>query len=418
MLGMSIPAAQKGDATEIEVCVKTSRVKCNRPNFGLSRAAVLACVAGAILVGCEKPAETTGVPETPRARVAPPEKKYHGPAKSGPTPVMDALKATFAKVAKGQPMDLLYLKPLAVGLEFDGSATPEAKATVSEWLLARKAALDEFAALADQKLEEVPEIDTGGWDGHLKHPKGQVQNTSQLMLADAARLADAKDYAGAVARCTAVIKWGRQLVNQGDPMVRATGAMVASSACRRVAALAQSADLSGVSGADVAAAVASFDFNDPARQMADLASDSKAAIEYLRGQFKGADAGEKYAQYLEEVGSLPVTELPGVSAAQMEELKPFLSLLPDKTFAEKARKMSEKEISAALDQAAAMVDPMVAAIQKGDQAALKGLLEKVKGDQTQVSRIALGGLGTILPGRVLTQDALSKAKAATEKMKK
>lgn len=393
-------------------------LSCVRLNFGLGRAAVVACIAGAILAGCEKPAETTNVPEAPRVRVAPPEKKFEAKAKSGPTPVIDALAATFAKVAKEQPMDLLYLKPNAVGLEFDSSATPEAKETVSAWLLSRKAALDEFAALANQTLEEVPQIDTGGWNGHQKHPKAQVQNMSQLMMADAARLADAKDYAGAVGRCVAVMNWGRQLVNQGDPMVRTTGAMVASSAGRRLAALAKGADISGVPAAEVSAAVASFDFNDPARQMVDLASDTKATIEHLRGQFKGAEAGAKYAQYLEEVGIVGAGDVQGVPAALMTELSPLISLLPEKAFAEKARKMSEKEIGAALDQAAAMVDPIVTALQKGDAAGLKTLLDKVKADQTQVSRVALGGLGAVLPSRAMAQDALNQAKAATEKMKK
>lgn len=403
--------------------MKKSMMLSGQSNLSAGRAAAVVCVVGAVLAGsgltgCEKPAETTGVPETPRARVAPMEKKYQPPARSGPTPVIDALAATFAKVSKEQPMELLYLKPLAAGMEFDTSAEPNAKETLTAWLLSRQGALDEFAALANQKLEEVPEMDLGGWNGHLKHPKTQVQNTSQLMLADAARLADAKDYAGAVARCVAVIKWGRQLVNQGDPQSRTTGTMVASSACRKIAAIAAAGDVAAVDGQAVAAAVASFDFNDPSRQMSDMATETKASIEHLRGQFKGADAGAKYAQYLEEVGVLPMTSLPGVTEAEFARIQPMLSLLPEKTFAEKARKMSEKDIGAALDVAAGLVDPMVEAIQKGDEAALNVLLGKVKADQTQVSRIALGQFGTVFPGRVLIQDALTKAKAATEKMKK
>jgi hypothetical protein len=35
-----------------------------------------------------------------------------------------------------------------------------------------------------------------------------------------------------------------------------------------------------------------------------------------------------------------------------------------------------------------------------------------------MSRVALGGLGTILPSRALAQDALTKGKETTEKMKK
>ncbi|MBU6412578.1 MAG: hypothetical protein KGS45_03825 [Planctomycetes bacterium] len=400
--------------------MKKSNLLSARLNQHLGRVmavACAACVAGVALVGCEKPAETANAPEKPRPRIAMPEKKFDPKAKSGPTPVIDALAAMYAKVSKEQPMDLLYMKPNAVGLEFDKSAEPTAKETVSAWLLLRKETLDEFAALSNQKMEEVPQIDMSGWDGHLKHPKAQVQNMTNLMLADAARLVDAKDYQGAVSRYAAVMRWGRQFVNQEDPMMRSTGVVLASRACRGLSALGAQTDLSGVDGKEVAAAIAAFDINDPARQLKHVAEETRAGIAYLREQFKGADAAEKYAQYLEEVGTEAI-DVKALPAGMSAEFTSIINLLPQKSFAEDARKMSAAQVSKAIDGAAALVDPVVAALEKNDAAAMKTLMEQVKSDPTQMSRVALGGLGTILPSRALAQDALAKAKAATDKMKK
>jgi hypothetical protein len=386
------------------------------------RAMIIACVAGLVLAGgglagCEKPAETTNVPETPRPRIAMPEKKFEPKAKTAATPVIDALKGVYAKVEKEQPIELLYLKPLAVGLEFDKNAEPTAKETVTAWLLSRKAALDEFAAIANQKMEEVPAIDQSGWNGHLKHPKAQIQNVSQLLLADASRLVDAKDYAGAVGRFAAVMKWGRQLVNQDDPLMRSTGVVLASRACRALTALGAQADLSGVDGKEVSAAIAAFDFADPARQLKHVAEETRAGIAYLREQFKGADAAEKYALYLEEVGSVAI-DAKALPAGMSAEFTSIINLLPQKEFAEDARKMSAAQVSKAIEGASALVDPVVAALEKNDAAAMKALMEQVKSDPTQMSRVALGGLGTILPSRALAQEALSKAKETADKMKK
>jgi hypothetical protein len=370
-----------------------------------------------MLTGCEKPAETASNSDSPRPRIAMPEKKFEPKTKTAATPVIDALAAVYAKVGKDKPMELLYLRPLAVGMEFDKNAEPNAKETLSAWLLTRQGVLNEFAALANQKLEEVPQIDTGGWDGHLKHPKAQIQNLSQLMLADAARLVDAKDYAGAVGRYAAVMKWGRQLVNQEDPMMRSTGVALASRACRALTALGAKADLSAVDGKEVAAAISSFDMNDPARQLPGVAEETRAGIAYLREQFKGADAAEKYAQYLEGVGTVAI-DLTGIPAGVSAEMSSIINLLPQKAFAEDARKMSAAQVIKAIDGAAALVDPVVAALEKNDAAAMKTLMDQVKADPTQMSRVALGGLGTILPSRALAQDALTKAKETTEKMKK
>jgi hypothetical protein len=402
--------------------VNQSNLSSARATMSDVRAMVIACVAGLVLAsggltGCEKPADTANNSDTPRPRIAMPEKKFEPKAKSAPTPVIDALAAIFAKVEKDQPMDLLYLKPLAVGLEFDQNAEPNAKETVTAWLLSRKGALDEFAALADQNLEEVPVIDQSGWNGHLKHPKARIQSISQLMLADAARLVDAKDYPGAVGRYAAVMQWGRQLVNQGDPLMRSTGVVLASRACRALTALGAKSDLSGVDGKQVAAAIASFDMNDPARQLPAVAEETRAGIAYLREQFKGADAAEKYAQYLEEVGTVAI-DLSALPAGISPELSSIINLLPQKAFADDARKMSSAQVKKAIDGAAALVDPIVAALEKNDTAAMKQLMDQVKADPTQMSRVALGNLGVILPSRAMAQDALSKASETAEKMKK
>ncbi|MBS0190900.1 MAG: hypothetical protein U0573_03270 [Phycisphaerales bacterium] len=167
--------------------------------------------------------------------------------------------------------------------------------------------------------------------------------------------------------------------------------------------------------ADLRQALASFDAADPGDLLSGWSSKAEANARWFRQELSGADAGRRFAEYLEENGMYR-----GVSKKLVEDnpklaadLSAFDESYPEKEAATDVRSLTTEQLNAAIDKAEGLIEPMGKALRAQNATAIQELSSAVASDPTQMARCVIG---PVLPVLDLSKSARKALAGARERV--
>jgi hypothetical protein len=333
------------------------------------------------------------------------------------TPNLDELYAIASSIPDDQLMLTAYLAPSTAGITLIDPPSPDERDKLIAWLESTQPLVERAIALSKKDLEPFPpepEIETSTEHFLRASALVRTQRVNGVLLADAARMHDAGDAAGALARAAAVARFAAALVNQGQHTV---GLGMAARAANRLAAIADDKPdawktVDPSVAADVRSAFAPFLVHDPAEQAARWENDARGIVAFCRERFAVDGGAAAYADHLELFGVHTNAPAGPVDAMlERDGFPPVDVMFPYKNYADKARRLSKTRITAAIDDAEGRIAAIAEAIKAEDQAKVMELYTDASKDPTQIARVILGSSGVTLPFALRAQSTMSRASA-------
>lgn len=350
-----------------------------------------------VLASCDK--EPASAPTPPPVAAT--------PAPALPTPNLDELASINNAITDDSTLLTAYLSPIGAGIVLVDPPDASEKEKLIAALESLQATFDRASLLSTRQLEIFPlrpEMTEANYKALGRHPSSYIPRISGMLLADAARLFDKGDGDAAIGRVAVVVRLAGAMLRQDQEMVRLPAMRLLAQAAMRLAAIAEAKPdawkaTSPAATAAIRDAFNGINTNDPAGQLRGWEASALQLATQVRSEYAVRGGAKKYAEYLRQSGidesmaSSAQSLVPGGSPKGL--VGSFVSLVPTKQFADKAEKLSVKEITAALDAAESAIPAVAAALKAEDDAALETALSIVRTDQTQLSRVVLGMAGLI-----------------------
>lgn len=142
---------------------------------------------------------------------------------------------------------------------------------------------------------------------------------------------------------------------------------------------------------------------DPAGMVASWESDARNAVAECRKTYTAPDGPAKYAAYLRQWGA--EISLSGLSPGDDLDW-----LMPMKSFADQAARLSPKDLAAAVDAAEAQIPAIAAAMRAHDLDAVRKAMIPVRDEPTQLSRMLIARAPSTLTSAKTLGDSITKAR--------
>jgi hypothetical protein len=333
-------------------------------------------------------------------RSAPPQAAPAKPAAAAPVPTapLSPTIARLVEIQDGLPISresaaelTMYVAPREPGLVLSEAPAGEHERVLAS-LRVIAPSIQSLITLSGQPLGTLPPwpAEDASLDLKLAHPVGRLLTFTRLLIIDAARCWDEKDYNGAAERITATLRWAHDMLQpDAESWIRFRGQQCLGVALARldaqtVAGLATRLDASH--RARMLEALAALDAADPTRALATWERDARGNAAWVREHLSGSDAGEKLAALIQARGA----NTDDFDLPDMPRGLQIGGVLVRRDL-DKVRVMSAATIAGHLVAAEAMIGPVAAAMRSPDAlVALKPLQAQAAADPSQVARVVLG----------------------------